>query len=573
MKRLLAFAVGSSLLIGASTPVFAEEGAEKEFIRGADTSLLPKVERGGGVFTVDGQPSDALEILEYHGADYIRLKIWKDPINVGGANDLEETVAMAERVRETDMKLLLNFHYSDFWADPGRQDKPKAWEDLSFDELTQAVYDHTYETLTALEEVDAFPEMIQVGNEIQGGLLWPDGKAYGDVLGEDYGGFDNIVTLLQAGIDAIHDATPAGADPEIMLHLADGGDNGLYQWWFDEVTSRGLADFDIIGLSYYPYWHGSLEDLRTNLHDISERYDRDVLVVETAYGFTLDDGDGHENIFSAEDAEIAGYPVSPEGQLAFVRDLEAVIQSVPNDRGRGFFYWEPTWIPSENAGWRDGEGNAWENQALFDFNGEALSSLAMFGEPANDGGEEVISFNDVDGDTIGYEAIMQLAQDRVITGFVDGSFQPAASVSRLHAGLMLARELQLDVDSLVAMSLFRDISEDHPYASQVQAFYDAGIVRGTTNGDFLPQTSVTRGELAAMLVRGYEVEADGEEGDSNIRNHLFTDVYGSPYESYIDTLYQSGVVAGVAVDRFEPNRPVTRAELAILLMRLRGVDL
>ncbi len=166
-----------------------------------------------------------------------------------------------------------------------------------------------------------------------------------------------------------------------MLHLADGGDNGLYRWWFDEITGRGVTDFDVIGFSFYPYWHGTLGQLSYNLADISARYDKDVVVVETAYGFTLNDGDAHPNIFGAAQADAAGYPATVEGQTAFIEDIRQTVQDVPGGRGLGVFYWEPAWLPVEGAGWRSGEGNAWENQALFDFGGNALASLRALGAP------------------------------------------------------------------------------------------------------------------------------------------------------------------------------------------------
>ncbi|WP_078577493.1 glycoside hydrolase family 53 protein [Salipaludibacillus agaradhaerens] len=390
MKKKRTFILGTVLSVLAfstaaalSFTVLASEG-EKEvdetFIKGADVSLLQKVERGGGTFYDNGVEKDALEILKDNGVNYIRLKIWEDPVNVGGANDLEETVTMAQRVKEHDMGFLLNFHYSNFWADPERQNKPTAWEDLTFDELVDVVYDHTAETLQVLEEVDGLPDMIQIGNEIQSGMLWPDGKTWGEEQGVDYGGFENLLQLVNAGIDAVHDTLPENHSVEIMLHLADGGDNDLYRWWFDEMLAHGVHDFDVIGLSYYPYWHGSLNDLQANLNDISERYNKDVIVVETSYAHTLEEGDGFPNIFGTEEEVEGGYPATVEGQTAFLEDVMSVIHGVPNDHGRGFFYWEPTWIPAENAGWKDGEGNAWDNQTLFDFDGNALPSLKIFNE-------------------------------------------------------------------------------------------------------------------------------------------------------------------------------------------------
>jgi arabinogalactan endo-1,4-beta-galactosidase len=165
-----------------------------------------------------------------------------------------------------------------------------------------------------------------------------------------------------------------------MLHLANGGDNGLYRWWFDNITSRGVQ-FDVIGASYYSYWHGSLDALQYNLNDISARYNKDVIVVETAYAFTLEDDDGWPNIIGLESQLTPGYPATPEGQAAMLRAVMDVVRAVPNGRGLGIFYWDATWTGVPGNGWDPTEpssGNAWENQALFDFNDRALPALNEF---------------------------------------------------------------------------------------------------------------------------------------------------------------------------------------------------
>jgi arabinogalactan endo-1,4-beta-galactosidase len=368
--------VGCADVTATSETLAAQQLTSQSAIRGADISTLKKVEDKGGTFYDRGVQKDPLVILRSHGVNYVRLKIWKDPVDVDGYNDLAKTVEMARRAKKAGFKILLDFHHSNFWADPGRQDKPTAWADLSFEELERAVYDHTAETVQALKDAQALPDMVQIGNEIQSGILWPDGKTWGDGAG----GFDKLARLLRAGISGVRDVA-GPRQVKIMLHLADGGDNGLYRWWFDEITKRGITDFDVIGFSFYPYWHGTLEQLAANMADISRRYDKDVVVAETAYAFTLEDGDGHPNIFGAQQAQIAGYPATVAGQADFLTDLREVVQNVPNGRGLGVFYWEPTWLPVAGAGWRSGEGNAWENQALFDFQGNALFSLAALGAP------------------------------------------------------------------------------------------------------------------------------------------------------------------------------------------------
>jgi arabinogalactan endo-1,4-beta-galactosidase len=328
-------------------------------------STLTKTEAHGGAFyAADGTEADPLGLLAHAGMTMARLKVWVDPAD--GSNSAETVLAMAPRVKALGLDLLVDFHYSDFWADPGRQDKPAAWADLPFPELVDAVHDHTHGLLAALRDQGTPADMVQVGNEINGGMLWPDGST------DDWG---RLAALLAAGTSAVRDAAPGA---EVMMHVAEGGDNALFRWWFDSALAHGV-DFDLIGVSYYPYWHGTLDDLRHNLDDISQRYRRDVLIAETAYGFTLEDADGHGNIFGADLRDVAGYPATPEGQAAFLGDLADVVAAVPAGRGRGIVYWEPAWIAVEGNGWDPTDpssGNAWENQALFDYDHRLLSSAS-----------------------------------------------------------------------------------------------------------------------------------------------------------------------------------------------------
>jgi arabinogalactan endo-1,4-beta-galactosidase len=200
--------------------------------------------------------------------------------------------------------------------------------------------------------------MVQVGNEINSGMLWPDGHTW------DPPNWDNLAQLLIAGYDAVKACSP---ETLVMLHIAEGGDNDLARWWFDNITGKDVP-FDVIGISYYPYWHGSLMELQGNLDDITERYNRDVIVVETAYAFTNLDDDNYPNIVDDELAH-PNYPLTPEGQRAFLRDVMAVVRAVNNGRGLGVFYWDATWTAVQGNGWDNTDpatGNAWENQALLD---------------------------------------------------------------------------------------------------------------------------------------------------------------------------------------------------------------
>lgn len=353
-------------------------GVDEAFIRGVDLSTLEKVEYYGGRFYDDGVQRDVLDILRERGVNWVRLKVWNNPVLDEGFNDRESLVRMSRRVKAKGFKLLVNFHYSDHWADPGKQHKPAAWEDLDFPGLKEAVYTFTRDVISELIEVGATPDMVQIGNEIRAGMLWPDGRL-GTPPNDHGNDFDRLAQLLEAGVKGVYDAAE-GAGVEAMaiaLHLDDGGNNALYRWWFDEIVKRGVP-FDVIGLSYYPYWHGTIEQLKRNMNDISKRYDKDVVVLETAYAFTLADADGHPNIFGPDQARAGGYPVSVQGQADAVRAVMQAVAEVPDGRGLGVFYWEPAWLGVKGAGWTLGEGNAWENQAMFDFEGNALGSLDVF---------------------------------------------------------------------------------------------------------------------------------------------------------------------------------------------------
>lgn len=349
------------------------------FIKGMDISVQHEIEGMGAAYFDDGKKGDAVQILGAYNTNKIRLRLWNHPFDAdnkpygGGTNDLATTIKIAKRAAQSGMGFLLDLHYSDFWSDPTTQIKPKGWQDLSGAALEEAVYQYTFEVLSKLDRNGVPPDMIQIGNEITNGLLWPDGKF------ENSG---NMVKLLAAGIKAARDFNPA---IRIVIHLDWGGDNALYRRWFDEIAAANL-DFDIIGLSYYLFWHGTMEQLVQNMNDISSRYNKDVLIAETAFPFTTEQIDSEVMIFTDEHASEVPYPISPQGQREFMLDLMNAIQSVENKRGLGFFYWEPTWINIRQAQWSTDagkkylnktstSGNVWANLALFDFNGHALPAL------------------------------------------------------------------------------------------------------------------------------------------------------------------------------------------------------
>ena len=359
-----------------------------EFIKGMDISTLLEVEKLGGKFYKNGVEMELLSILETYGVNFVRLRLWNDPFSEdgkpygAGGNDFETTMMLAKRALEKKMGFLLDFHYSDFWTDPGKQFVPKAWRGMNVDELEQAVFDYTKETLLALKREEAFPTMIQVGNELTNGMLWP----YGQVPE-----YDNLARFVNAGIKAVR---AVDKDVPIMIHLDNGGNNELYRTWFDEFMKRG-EDFQIIGMSYYPFWHGTLADLENNMNDVAKRYGKDIIIAEVSMGFTMEDYQEYEKLSDEQRkgmatrpalAEKVEYPMTPEGQSEFMQDIMTRISNVPDKKGKGFFYWEPAWIPVEGSGWATDEslayiqdkgpcGNEWANQALFDYDGNALPAL------------------------------------------------------------------------------------------------------------------------------------------------------------------------------------------------------
>lgn len=360
------------------------------FIKGMDISMLPELEALGGRYYENGIEKDLLTICKENGVNIFRFRLWNHPYGRnhtsygGGSNDLKTLLELARRAKEKEIDYMLDFHYSDFWTDPKKQIKPKAWKTFGMEELKRAVYTYTKDVLCSLKEKNILPSMVQIGNEITNGFLWPEGQLATYKYCEekqDKREYNNLFLLLKEGIRAVRECD---SQIKIVLHLDYGGDCTLYKEWFDQAKKAGI-DYDIIGLSYYPYWHGTLEQLEYNLKQITHRYQKDVMVVETAYGFTTEDKEGCVLIFNEELAQVAGYPSSEEGQSKFLQDLGNCLKSIENDRGLGFIYWEPAWLPVKGTTWgtiegqkymndEAKEGNSWANQALFDYDGNALST-------------------------------------------------------------------------------------------------------------------------------------------------------------------------------------------------------
>lgn len=373
-RRQLLSAAG--LLIGAAmTGCSAPEvgGASgpipRERIRGADLSFTLQMEAIGARYHDGGATAPVERLLAARGANLVRLRAWVDP--PAGYSTLESALILGRRAHDAGCDILLDLHYSDFWADQYSQSVPAAWADQDLGRLSETVRGYTRDAVASFARQGTPLAMIQVGNEITTGMLWPVGKVY--ERGHEH--WDGFVQLLKAGLAGVLDG--ATAPLETMVHIDRGGDNGGARYFYDAIISRGV-EFDLIGLSYYPFWHGSLDTLAANLGDLARRYGKDVVVVETSYPWTLEQADGTEYYAARLDElpDAARFPATPEGQAAYLEGLRAVVSGVPEGRGRGFVVWEPAWLPG--VGWDHGEGNPYANLTMFDWNGAALPSLAAF---------------------------------------------------------------------------------------------------------------------------------------------------------------------------------------------------
>lgn len=333
-----------------------------DFYKGMDISSLPQnLSEGMQVKDRDGSDTAPFELLKKYGVNAVRLRLWNHPECVPEAKgycDLGHTLQMAREIKENDMSFLLDFHYSDFWADPANQRKPKDWENLSFPELEEAVYIFTRDTLARLKEEGLLPDMVQIGNEIRSGLLFPEGEL------PDYTG---MVKLVNAGIRGAR-AVAGPEQMQVMIHLDQGGRYNWLNEWFKKAFEAGLEDFDLIGLSYYPFWHGTYLDLRDSMHRLAEDYGKPILVVETAYAWRKSD----KGFIDEDQIRIGGMEATPAGQRKVLEYVMHIVAELPNRMGRGVYYWEPICVPE-----RDGGG--WnENMGLLDESGRAMEGIEAF---------------------------------------------------------------------------------------------------------------------------------------------------------------------------------------------------
>ena len=367
-----------------------------DFIKGADISTVISQENSGvKYFNESGEEQDLFEILKDNGVNYIRIRVWNDPYNEEGQGygagnaDVEKAIEIGKRATELGMKVLIDFHYSDFWADPGRQIAPKAWSDFTVDQKAEALYDFTKNSLNKMIEARVDIGMVQVGNETTGsGLAGESG--------------DDRYKLYEAGSKAIREVDP---NIKIVFHFTNPEKTSVILDYAKGLNDNDI-DYDVFATSYYAFWHGTLENLTYVLNTVADTYNKETIIAETSYAYTLEDGDGQSNVVNSSSlTTTGGYPATVQGQANALRDvMNATVNA--GSKALGVFYWEPAWIPvgpadrdanlpvweQYGSGWASSAaigydtevdqsnygGSAWDNQALFDFNGKVLDSLKVF---------------------------------------------------------------------------------------------------------------------------------------------------------------------------------------------------
>lgn len=355
---------------GGSLPVvcFADLSATLDpaaRVVGADLSFVPRLESLGGAFSRAGQATPLLTLVKEAGVGLVRLRLWHTPAEPW--HGLDATVAFAHRLQAAGFELMLDIHYSDSWADPGHQVTPAVWQGIPNAALVDSVAAYTTRVVDRFTDEGLALRYVQLGNEVDAGMLWDTGRVgWPGSAWDSPAQWAGLTSLLRAAARAARAALPPGAPTELIVHLAPGGDNVRCRWFVDQLVSAAV-DFDVIGLSYYPWWHGTLWQLQANLRDLGPRYGKAMMVVETAYPWTLAAADATGNFVTGQGALAGGYPATPLGQRDFLRDVRRVVETAG---GIGVIYWEPAFIPVEG-----GPGNPCENLTLFDFGGHALPGL------------------------------------------------------------------------------------------------------------------------------------------------------------------------------------------------------
>ena len=462
IQKLLALVLAAVLLTACGAAPEATEGSEppveatvtsdslyvqkvenmpEDFILGMDASCVPALENSGvRYFDHDGTGKDVYEILSQNGINYIRIRVWNDPFDeagngYGGGNcDINNAIAVGKRATAYGMKLLVDFHYSDFWADPAKQMVPKAWASMDYDTKKEALYTYTKDCLRQLVEAGVDVGMVQIGNETNGALCGESSSALR--------GWERIMGLISAGSKAVREVCPNAL---VAVHFANPEKADSYVSYGKNLSYYGV-DYDVFASSYYPFWHGTLENLAAVLSDIATTYDKKVMVAETSYAYTAQNLDFSANTIGDGGGIVKNYPFTPQGQANLVRDVvDTVVNRTVN--GIGVFYWEGTWIGVGGESWEENSalwerhGSGWassyasdydpddagryyggcavENQAFFDEKGQALESLKVFGllasgntvENTPDAIEDTDLICDLNGDIVLPDTVNAIMRD------------------------------------------------------------------------------------------------------------------------------------------------------------------
>lgn len=363
MKSIVIIATALLFIISCSKKQDSKDEniTKNNLAYGGDFSIMKKLEDLGGQYKVDGLEKKGFQIFKENGYTWCRLRIFHTP-NMEGpvCNDLEYTLALAQQAKQSGFKIFLNFHYSDTWADPGKQFIPKAWENLNFETLTDSVYQYTKNVMLAMKSAGIFPEMVQIGNEINNGMIWPHGKLW-DSNGNAR--WDELTALLKAGIRGVKEVN-GGTEIPIMIHAATGGNLVESDNFYSNILQHEV-EFDVIGLSYYPWWHGTFEDLEKNLEFLSNKYEQEISVVETAY---------YANGWYPEPEEwvldVQPYPPTEQGQHDFLVDLATRLKKYP--KVTSVYYWKPDGLDIP------GTGIPFLGRSLFDRNGYAFKGISAW---------------------------------------------------------------------------------------------------------------------------------------------------------------------------------------------------
>ena len=362
---------------------------------GIDISTQLEEIRAGARYFSDGKEMDPIKAFRNNGVDLIRLRIWNRPYSdngkpyLGGTNDLTSTLELIRLTKPYGYQYIIDFHYSDFWVDPGKQTLPKDWEGLSFEGIVNKVYEFTKECLLAIKKEGVEVPYIQIGNEITNGMIWPFGQLIDQGEDKERGNYPNFIALLNSGIKA---AREVFSDTKIIVHLERANDYKVYEELFTKLE-EAKVNYDIIGMSYYPYWHGTFDQLFYNINNCRTKFHRNVMIMELGFGFTLEDyiltNNGTAQLkVNKENLEAdLPYDISVEGQALFIEDFLSRCKKAELE---GVVYWEPLWIPGDNICWASSEGqdyihesgkstrNEWSNQCLFDYKGNKLPGFDKF---------------------------------------------------------------------------------------------------------------------------------------------------------------------------------------------------